>query len=96
MKLPFSNKQDNPLDLIIEEAVAALATMTVGSKEATEQMKHLSELYALKEKTNPSRRVSPDAVLTVLGSLLGIVIIVAYEHGHVVTTKALSQLPKTK
>lgn len=95
MKLPFSAKPEPIADTAIAEAYTHLLTLPAGSDEYFKQLEVLAKLTSLKEK-NPSRRVSPDAVLTVCGSLAGIIIIVVYEHAHVVTSKAMSQLPRTK
>lgn len=96
MKLPFPQKKENPLDLAIKAGTAALSDMKMGSDEYYNHLDYMSKLYALQE-TNPSRRVSPDTVITVIGSLIGVLILVGYESEHVVTARtAIPFLPKPK
>jgi len=55
--------------------------------EFQDLLSYLERLYALKTDKS-KRKVSPDTLATVLGNLLGIVIIVAYEQKHVMVSKA--------
>jgi hypothetical protein len=59
------------------------------SEDYATMLNRLERLYKLKEKNAP-RQISPDTLLIVAGNILGILVIVAYEHSHVVTSKALS------
>lgn len=43
-----------------------------------------------KLKRSHARRISPDTLCMVIGNVVGIVVVVAYEHAHVLTSKALS------
>lgn len=55
---------------------------------------YLERIKALQE--TEKRRVSPDTLAIVAGNLLGILIMVGYERSHVLTTKSLGQLFRTK
>jgi hypothetical protein len=57
------------------------------NEERLSAMKAYRELCELQEKSKT--RVSPDTLLIVGGNLIGIVLILGYEHLHVVTSKAL-------
>jgi hypothetical protein len=59
------------------------------SEEYANRLKHLKELSKLRSEERPER-VSSDTIATVAGNLLGILIIVAYEQKHVMTSKGLS------
>jgi len=52
-----------------------------------EQMKVLCASQSLKKEDS---RVSADTKLAVAGNLLGIVLILAYEHAHPIVSKALN------
>ena len=65
------------------------------SDKFQEMSEQLEKLYAMK-KSNRSSRVSPDALVAVAGNLLGIGLILQHERLHVVTSKALSFVMKTK
>lgn len=52
---------------------------------------YLERIEALKEKEKPSR-VSRDTVWLVVGNLVGILAIVAYEQKHVMTSKAFGTI----
>lgn len=55
----------------------------------------LDSLYKIKAQNKPDR-VSKDALLAVCANLAGIGLILSYEHAHVVTSKALSFVTKTR
>jgi hypothetical protein len=65
------------------------------SPEFKQTLKHLERLYALKGSKD-RKGINPDTVLLVLGNLLGIVIIVAYEQRHVWTSKAFGNVIKPR
>ncbi len=58
------------------------------SEEYLTLLPHLERLSKLKAETSP-KRISPDTMVIVAGNLLGILIIVAYEQKHVMTSKGL-------
>lgn len=84
--LKFDNVIDKTLDELLE--------YDSNSDEFQKNLDYLERLKALTSKDE--KRVSPDTVALILGNLLGIVIIVGYEHAHVVTTKALGFTLKSK
>ena len=57
--------------------------------------KNLERLYRLKEETHKSR-VNPDVMAIVIGNILGILTIVAYEQKHVMVSKGLGFVLKTR
>lgn len=87
--------QPTKLDETIDEALAQLKGIEVGSAEYTTKMDQITKLYALKEKNSP-KRVSPDALALIAGNLAGIVLILNYERAHVVTSKALGFVLKSR
>lgn len=87
--------QPTVLDETIDDALAQLKGIEVGSDEYNRKMEQVQKLYALKEKNSP-KRISPDAALLVAGNLAGIVLILGYERAHVVTSKALGFVLKSR
>jgi hypothetical protein len=83
------------LDKTIASLMDDMSSMDGDSEEYATCMNRLERLYKLKEKNAP-KRVSPDTIALVVGNLTGIFIIVAYEHGRVITSKAMSQLGKLR
>jgi len=65
------------------------------SEEYSELMSQLERLSKLRTHERPGR-ISPDTVVIVAGNILGILIIVAYEHSHAMTSKAFGLIPKAK
>lgn len=82
---------DEPINKILDE----LKTLDPEVPEYRTMLNHLEALNKMKleEKRN---RVSPDTVAIVAGNLVGILIIVMYEQKHVVVSKALGFVMKTK
>jgi hypothetical protein len=56
----------------------------------------LTRLERLYELRNKKRRVSPDTIWQVAGSLGAVLIIVAYEQRHVFVSRAQAFIPKIK
>lgn len=84
------SKFDAPMDKLLRE-------MEVHDSDSTEWEKSLAYLERIKAlQETERRRVSPDTMAIVAGNLLGILIMVGYERGHILTTKALGQLFKSK
>lgn len=88
---------DKPASLqeLIDLVQTQMLTEGADSEKFREMNDELERLYAMK-KSNKSSRVSPDALVTVAGNLLGIGLILQHERLHIVTSKALSFVMKTK
>jgi hypothetical protein len=83
------------LQVAIDEALAQLHGIEVNSNDYNDKMTTINELYKLKEKNTP-KRVSPDTMAIVVGNLVGIGMIIGYERAHVVTSKAIGFVLKSK
>lgn len=92
-------KQSSDKPASLQELIDLVQTQMLmegaDSDKFTEMADELERLYAMKKSNNTSR-VSPDAIVTVAGNLLGIGLILQHERLHVVTSKALSFVMKTK
>jgi len=84
---------------ILDEPIARLLTEmnTYGpdSEEYREAVSYLERLVRLKADERRIR-ITPDTMAIVLGNLLGILIIVAYEQKHVMVSKGLGLILRTK
>lgn len=87
----FPGRKKSNLEQTIDVVTADLLKNTDNPQELERLTAILERLTALREK-----RVSPDTVATVLANLAGIVLVLGYEHGHVITTRALSMLTRVK
>ena len=65
------------------------------SEEYSELMSHLERLSKLRTHERP-QRVSRDTLVTAGAGLLSVLVIVGYEFGHAVTTKAFGVMPKVR
>lgn len=87
------NENDEALDVLIDCILQEMQMVGRCSEEYSKLMKSLERLHELKANNRP-KRVSRDTIAIVAGNLLGILLIVSYEHAHVMTSKSFSQLPK--
>lgn len=95
MKQLRLTRMPNTLDITIDEALKSLSKLDITTEEYAEAMDRVAELAKLKEKNSKSH-VSPDTLAIVIGNLAGIVLILGYERAHVVTSKALGFVIRTK
>lgn len=77
------------LDDAIKQLQDHMAICDGDSEEYATMLNRLERLHKLREKS-ARKKVSPDTLLLVGGNLAGILIIVSYEHGRAITSKALS------
>lgn len=82
---------DEPINAVLEE-MKMYGPDTPEFQAALEQLERLNRMKAESQKSV----VSADTAAIVLGNIVGILIIVGYERGHVVTTRAKDFVLKTK
>lgn len=84
-------KKAEPSDLETEIArlFKILKECVPGTARYDEVSDQIAKLYKLKE-IDSKKRVSPDAMVGAATNLAGILLILNYEHAHVMTSKALS------
>lgn len=90
------NKKPAPLDYLalnIRNMHLDMANHKTDSDEYKLLLDRLVTLYSLKEDNSRSK-LSGDVKATIIANLAGIVILMNHERAHVITTKALSFLPK--
>lgn len=91
----FAKNEPHILDAPIAKVLSEMETYSPETPEYKNAIKQLDRLMKMKAKDSP-KRISPDAVLSAVAYILGIGIIVTYEHKHVLVSKALSFIQKPK
>lgn len=91
-------KEERPgLEKAIDDALMELAGLNADSEEYAKVLEKIERLYKLLEPSpEPSKPVSKDALLMVAGNLAGIALILGYERAHVITSKALGFIIKSR
>ncbi len=90
-RLFFWNEKATPVDDLIAGVLVEMQQYGPESSEYLKMMSYLERLHALKTK-NRRQPMSRDTLAIVIGNLAGILIIVAYEQKHVMTSKGFMQL----
>lgn len=91
----FIKRKPTILDDEIKRVRLKMLDESVNSEEYDQLMNHFERLVRLR-KEDRSNRVSPDTWAIVGANLLGILIIVGYERGHVIASRGMQALLKTK
>lgn len=95
LKYFFTNEQTTPVDGEIDAVLREMRNVGVNDEKYPSLMTHLERLNEIKAKhRRPS--TSRDAWVTAGANLIGILIIVAYEQKHVLTSKGFSHLYRPK
>lgn len=85
----FGREETSPVDSLIDSVLSEMHTHDTDSEEYARRMTYLERLCELKEN-HRREPLSRDTLVAVGGNLLGILVIVAYEQKHVMTSKALA------
>ena len=86
---------EHKLDAAIDKLLVELETYDPETEEYKNAMKHLDMLYKMKSGDRRSP-ISMDSLVSAGVYILGIVIVVSYEHKHVITSKAMGMVPKPR
>ena len=87
----ITKKQDKRTELEkeIDELINVIRETGPMHEDYSKLLGLVERLNDLKEK--PREKINPNTILTLLGSILGIVLVIKHEElGHVISTKALS------
>jgi hypothetical protein len=90
------SNDDTQLDEAIERLLSEMIMYGPDSEDYLRHLEYLERLNRLKDPDRGRRKLSADTVAQVAGSLLGIMIIVIYEQKHILNSRGLSFVPKTK
>lgn len=97
-KLTKRNEKTN-LEKEIDGLLAYMASIEQTSDEYMISAGNLTELYSARVKEQElerKERISPDALISVAGNLLGIILILSHEKVNVITTKALGFVMRSR
>lgn len=89
--MPLNQPKDNDhdkLNIVLTRILVEMDTYGPDSPEYAELLSHLERVVVLRA-SREKRTFSPDAILTATTYLFGILIIVAYEQKHALTSKAV-------
>lgn len=92
-KNPFKPKDPSDLENEIARLFAELRELPSDGEEYDRVSNQLKKLYPLKE-TDSKRKLSPDVLVGAVANLVGIGMIIHYEHVHIITSKALGFIGK--
>lgn len=90
-------KQEAPskLDEAIDRLHSEMENINGDSEEYAALVDQLAKLHKIKNENKPDR-VSKDALVSMAGNLAGIALIINHERLHVITTKALGFVTKSR
>jgi hypothetical protein len=91
----FVRKESSILDKPINDVIRQLKITNVDDEKYPALVNHLETMMKLRSEETRSK-VSPDTMAVVVGNLLGILIIVGYERGHVMVSRGLGFVLRTK
>ncbi|WPJ30644.1 hypothetical protein [Streptomyces phage Psst1] len=89
----FKKSEPSALEKEIARLFEKLSNTPEESDDYNKVSDQLAKLYKLQE-VDSKQKVSKDQMVAALSSIAGILIIVSYEHGHVIATKALGFVKK--
>jgi len=93
--LKASKMEPTPLDELIDALAARMKDLPEESDEYSNIADQYVKLHKLRDESNSRKRVSPDVLVQAVGSLTGILAILAYEGaGQIIRTKALGFVMK--
>lgn len=92
----FRREEPSKYDVVIDKCLEDMDTFGPDDAEFEMRLGHLERINKLKDTERSKSRVSPDTMAVVLGNLAGILLIVAYEQKHVMTTRAKEFMLRVK
>lgn len=96
MRNPFKkNTEKSELEKAIDERIAHLNETIEDSEKDQTAIDNLKQLVDAKtELEGEKHSINPNVIISAVGSLAGIVLIIKHENLNVITSKALSFVPK--
>lgn len=91
----FERKKRSVVDEEIDRVHSKMLEVEMISEDYIALLAALDRLIKLKSEER-SNRVSPDTLAIVGGNLAGILIVVGYEYGHVIASRGMNMLLRTK
>jgi hypothetical protein len=91
----FLNKETSSLENELNRVHSEMSGVEVGSERYNALLTNFERLTRLQSEKK-TFRVSPDTLAIVGANLLGILIIVGYERAHVIASRGMNVLLRTK
>jgi hypothetical protein len=89
------SKKYNAIDSEIDHVLMQLGTMRSGSEEYCAAVKNLEMLYKARSYKDESK-ISMDTLALAVTNILGVILVLNYEHLHVISGKAINFIIKGK
>jgi len=89
-----SKELDSKLDEVSDHLLNQMLEVEVSSQKFAVDLAHLERVRTL--RTRSKKSLDSNTLALIAGNLLGILIIVAYEQKHVMTSKGLGFVPKLR
>jgi hypothetical protein len=89
------SKAPTLLETATDKALRSLDEKEIASEDYVKILDVVSKLHKMKEDERPSR-LSMDTAAIVTANLLGIMMIIRYEHVNVITSRAMNLVLKPK
>ena len=83
------------LDDVMNDILDELNVTSPGSEEYPKLLGYLEKVDTMRKSKKDKRTISPDTIVLTVGNLLGIAIIVGFERGHAMTSKAYNYVLKS-
>ena len=80
----------------INDCAQELKNLTADDESYVKTSKAMFALIAERDKIKSQKRLSPDTVALIVANLVGIGLILGYEHAHNLTSKAIGFVSKLK
>lgn len=90
------NEPNSRINEAIDAVLSEMAGFSSYDDEYAKMVEQLDKLHQIKSYNKDTNRVSKDALVAAVANILGIGMILGYEKAHVVTSKALSFVLKTR
>lgn len=93
MNIPWLQK-NVALDKAIVEAISQLDAYPADSPEYAQIVKNITKMQKVRTSKKSRPRISPDAVLTIAGNIVAVILITNYEKENSILSKAPNIIPK--
>jgi hypothetical protein len=92
----FRREETSIYDVAMNKVLEDMETFGPDDSEFELRLGHLERLAKLKDAEKQKSKVSPDTMALVLGNIATVLLIVAYEQKHVMTTRAKEFILRVK
>lgn len=86
---------ETQLEAETDRVLSYLANRQIDSEEYAKALEYVVKLQKMKEDEKPTR-LSPDNMLLAATNILGILLIIRYEHVNVITSRAMNLVRQPK